>query len=276
MAPEVDQDDVAAQVGGRQWRRVEPPGRAVERGHRSFNGQLGRGVRGGADELVGSGEERLPSACILVHRSLLQGARRSVGVDLDDGLGEGLGGFLRQVVPDTTRDEPVRVLAGELLGVGSGIRVWCAIRVTLEGDGGHGDDRSLGKPPFEVLILWLTFCQAKPPSVVVDDDIDVVRIVERLRGAVERGLVEVPARRSKLPDELRKVVPVPFVARAAAFGREVVLVPPLQLSGTSPPTGSGWSRTRAGTERSPGTPPMPATGSPQHSCGCRRATRAAG
>ena len=31
--PEVDEDDVAAQLGGAEWLGVEPPGRPVERGH---------------------------------------------------------------------------------------------------------------------------------------------------------------------------------------------------------------------------------------------------
>jgi hypothetical protein len=55
----------------------------------------------------------------------------------------------------------MRALAGELLSVDGGIRVWRAIRIAFEGDGGHGDDRSLGQPPFKVLILVLTFCQAE-------------------------------------------------------------------------------------------------------------------
>ena len=43
--------------------------------------------------------------------------------DVDDGFGEILWGFLRQVVPDAAGDRPVRVLAGELLGIGTRIRV---------------------------------------------------------------------------------------------------------------------------------------------------------
>jgi hypothetical protein len=59
----------------------------------------------------------------------------SIAVDLDDGLGEGLGGFLGQVVPDTTGDESVAVLAGELLSIGGGIRVGGAVGVAFKGDG---------------------------------------------------------------------------------------------------------------------------------------------
>jgi signal transduction protein with GAF and PtsI domain len=37
-------------------------------------------------------------------------------VDVHDGLGEGVRGLLRQVVPDAAADHPVLVLAGELAG----------------------------------------------------------------------------------------------------------------------------------------------------------------
>jgi hypothetical protein len=36
------------------------------------------------------------------------------GVDLDDGVRKGFWGFLGKVLPDTTRDESVGVLAGRL------------------------------------------------------------------------------------------------------------------------------------------------------------------
>jgi hypothetical protein len=100
VGPEVDQHDAAAELGRCQRRRVDPSGRAVETRQVPFNRQLGRGVGGRADELVGSGEERLPAAWVLVHQSLLSGSRRSGAVNLDHGLGEGLGCFLHQVVTD--------------------------------------------------------------------------------------------------------------------------------------------------------------------------------
>jgi hypothetical protein len=36
---------------------------------------------------------------------------RSIPVDLDDGFSEGLWRFLREIVPDPTGDEPVRISA---------------------------------------------------------------------------------------------------------------------------------------------------------------------
>jgi hypothetical protein len=73
VGPEVDQHDLAAQPGCGQRRGVEPPGRTGQRQQRPFNGQLDRRrVRGRAEELVGSCEERLPLVCLLVHLPLLQ------------------------------------------------------------------------------------------------------------------------------------------------------------------------------------------------------------
>ena len=86
-----------------------------------------------------------------------------------------------------------------------------------------------GKPLFQIVVFRLAFGQTEPPAVVVDDDGDVIRIVEGRRAAIERGVVEVPLRRSELPDELRKIVPVFLVAGPAALGGEIELVPPFEL-----------------------------------------------
>jgi hypothetical protein len=51
----------------------------------------------------------------------------------------------------------------------------------------------------------------------MDYDADVIRVVEGHCGALERGIIEVPLRRSDLPNELRKVVPVFLVASPATF-----------------------------------------------------------
>src|SRR6266550_4338069 len=46
----------------------------------------------------------------------------------------------------------------------------------------------------------------------------------------EGGIIEVPLRRSDLPNEPGKIVPVFLVASPAAFRGEIILVPPLELS----------------------------------------------
>ena len=78
-----------------------------------------------------------------------------------------------------------------------------------------------GEPLFQIVIFRLAFGQAEPPAVIVDHDGDVIRVVEGRRAAIERGIVEVPLRRSELPDQLRKIVPVFVVAGPAAFGGEI-------------------------------------------------------
>ena len=146
-----------------------------------------------------------------------RGCRRLVRVDIDDGLGKGLGCFLRQIMPDTARDDPVRIAAREFAGIGAGVRVKCPIGIAFQGHRGHGDVRSLGEPLFQFVIVRLALGQPEPPAISMDHDADMIWIVEGRCAALEGGLVEVPFRRSELPDELRKVVPVFVVAGPAAF-----------------------------------------------------------
>src|SRR5580692_2226990 len=64
----------------------------------------------------------------------------------------------------------------------------------------------------------------------MDRDVDMIRIVERGSAAGECGIVEVPLGRSQLPNQLRKLAPVFFVAGAAALRGEIELIPPLKFS----------------------------------------------
>ena len=66
-----------------------------------------------------------------------------VPVDIDDSLGKGLRRFLRQIVPDAARDDPVRISAREFPGIGTGVRVWCPIGIAFQRNRGHGDVRTL-------------------------------------------------------------------------------------------------------------------------------------
>src|SRR3979490_2157270 len=159
-----------------------------------------------------------------------QVGHRSAFGDFDDCFGKSLRGFLGQIVPDAALDEPVRIFAREFLGIGTGIRVWCTIGIAFKGNGGPGNDRAFGKPLFQIVIFRLAFSQAEPPAIIMDYDADVIRVVKGRSRAIERGIIEVPLRRSDLPDELGKIVPVFLVAGPAAFRGEIILVPPLQLS----------------------------------------------
>src|SRR5215471_9045448 len=74
-----------------------------------------------------------PCACarsgaswVMAHSFLVQAwrhCRSALGGDVDDGLRKSLRGFLRQVVPDAARDQPVHILAGEFVCIGAGLRV---------------------------------------------------------------------------------------------------------------------------------------------------------
>ena len=134
-----------------------------------------------------------------------------------------------EVVPNPAGDRPVRISAREFHGIGTGVRVWRTIGIPLEGNCGNGDHRPFGKPLLEVVKSRLAFGQTKPPAIVVDDDADMVRVVESRHAAIEGGFVEGPLRRRELPDELRKIARMPRIAGPAAFGGEIVLVPPFEL-----------------------------------------------
>ena len=167
-------------------------------------------------------------------------------------------------MPDAARDDPVLVGADEGRAIRRGIRMWSPIGVALQGDGGNGDRRPLGQPSLQIVVLRRAVRKAEPPPVVVDDDVDVVRVVEGCRAAIERGVVERPVRRRGLPDQAGELVPVLLVARAAALGGEVVLVPPGELGGRRERM-ARWPRdSRSGSR------------SPRHVRGSARATRRRG
>ena len=105
-----------------------------------------------------------------------------------------------------------------------------AIGIPFHSNGRHGDDRTFGKPLFQLVELRLAFSQSEPPAVIVDHDADVVRVVEGRRAAIERGIIEVPSRRGELPNQLGEFTPVFVVAGPAALRGEVILVPPVELS----------------------------------------------
>src|SRR5579871_2634621 len=132
-------------------------------------------------------------------------------------------------MPDAALDDPVRIFAREFPGIRTGIRMRRAVGVAFQGKGGRRDYRGFGKPLLQSVILRLAFRQPKPPTIVMDRDADMIGVVEGRRAASERGIVEVPLRRSELPDEPGKIAPVFVVACPAAFRGEIELVPPLEL-----------------------------------------------
>lgn len=119
-------------------------------------------------------------------------------------MGKGLWGFLRRVVPDTTGEEPVLIFARELLCIRRRVWMWRTIGIAFNGDGRHGDDRTLRKPLFQIVILRLAFGETQAPAIIMDRNDDMIRIVEPLCAAREGLIAEIPLRRSELPDELCK------------------------------------------------------------------------
>src|SRR5262245_61322754 len=82
---------------------------------------------------------------------------------------------------------------------------------------------------FQIVVFPFALGEAEPPAVIVDRDRDMIGIVECFRAAIEGGVVKLPLRRRELPDQLREVVTVFVITFAAALGREIELIPPLQL-----------------------------------------------
>jgi hypothetical protein len=97
-------------------------------------------------------------------------------------------------VPDAALKDPVRICAREFFGIGTTVRVWRTIGITLQRDGGHSDDGPCGQLLFKLVIVPLAFSQADPPAVIMDHDADMIRVVEGRGAAIERRIIEVPLR----------------------------------------------------------------------------------
>lgn len=69
------------------------------------------------------------------------------------------------------------------------------IEIARDGDRRRRNYRSLGKLLFQALVSRFTSCEAQPPAVIVDHDTDVIRVIERRRGAAESGIIKSPLRR---------------------------------------------------------------------------------
>jgi hypothetical protein len=91
-----------------------------------------------------------------------------------------------------------------------------------------GTDMS-GEPALDVLESGVPLSQTQAPAVIVNDDRDMVGIVEGGGRAGEDGFVVAPFGRTEPPDQPGEIAAVPVIAAPAALGREVELIPPLQL-----------------------------------------------
>src|SRR6185295_3716712 len=131
---------------------------------------------------------------------------------------------------DASVDRPVRILAGEFLRIRTGIRMRRAIGIAFHGNCRHGDDRTCGESILQIVISCLAVNEAKTPTVSVNHYLSMIPILEGRCAAIERGIVEAPFWRGLLPNEPGKIVSIFFIAGPAAFGRKVILIPPLEFS----------------------------------------------
>jgi len=155
------------------------------------------------------------------------GRRRLGPGNLDHCLRECLWSFLGQIVPNAALDDPMCIFARELLGVGTGVRVWRPVSVTFKGDGRYPNDGEFRKALVQIVVLGFALGQSDSPTIIVDHDADMIWIIEGHCGAIERGIIEIPFRRSELPDKFCKIAPVFVVAGPAVLSGKIILVPPL-------------------------------------------------
>src|SRR5690349_7887585 len=102
-----------------------------------------------------------------------------------------------------------------------------AIRVALHRDRRCGDLWGGRETLIQVVVFRYAIGQAQTAAVVMDHDGDMVGIVEGGSGTFIGGVIELPAWRRELPDQLVEVMPVLVIAGTSSVGGEVELIPPL-------------------------------------------------
>jgi len=100
----------------------------------------------------------------------------------------------------------------------------------MEHDGRHADRRTRCEAALDIFNGRIAGCESEAMSIRVHDHVDEVRVVERLRGARVRRLVELPVRRPHAPEQLAQLIAIFLDAGAAALAVHVVLVPPEKLA----------------------------------------------
>jgi hypothetical protein len=124
-----------------------------------------------------------------------------------DSFGESLRGFLRRFWTNAALEGPVRMLAREQLAyaLGSGCGVPLASSSIVMVDTAMTRLSVAALPDNRIRFA---FCEALPPTVIIDHDGDAIRVFEGRSRAIEGSNIEVPFRRSEFPNEPSKIVPV--------------------------------------------------------------------
>ena len=140
-------------------------------------------------------------------------------------VGEGLGGFLRQVVADGGTEDAPLLPAGEArAGIGRcGRLAEDAVVVAVERDGRDRDDRLRGQTRLDRGHGRIAIDQRVAVAVRMEDHRHEVRVVEGRRGAVVGRVIEAPSRRPQPPQEAAQLAPVLLEPAPAALAVEVVL-----------------------------------------------------
>ena len=107
--------------------------------------------------------------------------------------------FLRQVVANAVQDAE-QVLPGKFRGISLAVGGG-AVEIAANRDRWHLDYRGCLQLRLEVRVSLLAGREAQSPAVVVNHDLDVIRVFERPGAAVEGRIVEGPFRGGVLPDE---------------------------------------------------------------------------
>src|SRR5260221_3156491 len=98
------------------------------------------------------------------------------------------------------------IFASEFSGIGTGVRVRRAVGVAFKRNGRYSDEWPSGKLLFQPVIFPLSFCYPHPPAVIMDNYRDMVGVCEKRRRAIERLIIKIPLRRSRLPNEVFKLL----------------------------------------------------------------------
>src|SRR5207248_6984650 len=92
-----------------------------------------------------------------------------------------------------------------------------AISVAFHRDRRHTYGRRRSDDLVEMRVPRFTLSKGYPPTVVVNDYRDVIRISERPRGAIERLVVKFPFRRRGLPDQFREFASISLEPSPSPF-----------------------------------------------------------
>ena len=105
----------------------------------------------------------------------------------------------------------------------------CAVRIAFQRDRRQRDRWKRPDLCFQLVVFRLTLRQAHVPTVMLERDLNEIRIFEGLRRAFVGCVVECPSRGGKLPDQPVEVLSVLRIARFAALGGEIEQVPPREF-----------------------------------------------